>query len=137
MTIIIMLMSFNLSGDLLLNEEILKVLLEFKRLRPYRGSEEERLKKFLWLNEKFNLLFNKNILLLYSKNNPYPFYNPKLQIIVINKLSLISFLHEWAHAIGLLEEEECLLFSTFYFAQVFPHLFRKLRFVNGYWIKGE
>jgi len=111
-------------------------------LKIFRGSIEERKQKFLWLLEQLNRIYNKKTKLEFkdverNDTSVYSFYLPKEdKIVLVGKLSLITFLHEYAHALGKDEYGAC-KWSINLFKRTFPRLFEKLNQVGHTLVKGE
>ena len=116
--------------------------------RVWRGTLEERKQKFMWMHEKLKILFNKpDVNLIFgeiteeserspgSSGNSY--YNTQTQdICLVGKLSVVTFLHEWAHAIGL-DQENAIGWSQGLFKIGFPNSFARAVKRGGLALKPE
>jgi len=111
-------------------------------LKIFKGSIEERKQKFIWLLEQLNRIYNKKTKLEFkdverNDTSVYSFYLPKEdKIVLVGKLSLITFLHEYAHALGKDEYGAC-KWSINLFKRTFPKSFEKLNQVGHTLVKGE
>ena len=115
-------------------DEIVKCLLKFKNENPWAGSVEERKNKFLKLHNELNIVFHKNVKLVFeisdkisewflSKNS---YYDAGVDTIVLmGRLSVITYLHEYGHSLNM-RQEEAIMFSQDLFRKVFPEKWEKL-----------
>lgn len=120
--------------------ELLAIMNRFKVLSPWRGSPLEKAAKYYWLHNQLCLLYRKSIYLTFSDNifenmetsDGNGAYIPDYEaIVIIGKLSVITFLHEWGHAIYGTSEREACRWSINLFRKIFPKQFAKLA-VNGH-----
>jgi hypothetical protein len=121
-----------------LEEKTLAVMTEFKNMNLWQGKIRERKEKLAWLNGKFNEIFTKNIILNFDIPTHFSEwgssggsdYNLTTNTITLRgRISLITFLHEYAHALGLndlLAQE----FATSLFKKVFPEKWTTLQVRN-------
>ena len=76
----------------------------FALTEPWFGSIEERKVKFLQFNEALNRIYQKNIRLNFSNNyqklSSAKSYYTNNSIMMIGRLSVVTYLHEFAHALG-------------------------------------
>ena len=122
--------------------EVLEVLREFREMNPWKGSPEERLQKFHWLHSQLNRIYGLNVKFVSEVKRPYTFsgascYDPRTNTIILRgRYSVITFLHEWAHALDFSEwrnqlplhgEYWAVAFSVTLFKTVFPDKFERLR----------
>ena len=109
----------------------IQVVLRFKRSRPWRGSVAERQAKFL--------RFHRNLCRIYGKQTTLEFgaldggcsdrsyYSPvEDAITLVGRLSVVTYLHEFAHALGRNERGAC-RWSVNLFKQCFPRQFARCR----------
>jgi len=110
-------------------QKILQITQEFKKKHPYRGSDKQKYQKWKeYLRELSNALnistprfFVAPELKLFGL---FGLYNPKYNLIGINKFSIITLLHEYYHAIvharkGTQNEHDPYIFSQYIFRTVF------------------
>ncbi len=117
-----------------MNGEVLKALGKFKEMDCWKGKIKERKEKFLWLNEELNKAFNRNTNLEFQVPNKFSLWYSSGEscydrdtdtIIIIGRLSVITYLHEYAHALGY-NEEMAIEWSREWFRIVFPEKIKKL-----------
>lgn len=104
--------------------------------RFWRGEVKDRKKAFLELHNFLNTLYNRNIKLIFNINedpskwtfsgNSY-YSSLEEKIVLKGKLSLITFLHEWGHALGKWKQEEAQEYAVSIFSKAFPEKFAKLQ----------
>jgi len=107
---------------------------EFARSRPWRGSLDERKAKFLRLNDALatahrvpapRLIFEIDE----RVDSRRSVYIPALNTIIIRgRLSVVTFLHEWAHKMFGPSEFKACEFSLALFRKCFPNSWGRLRF---------
>ena len=112
--------------------DTLRTVVAFARSGPWQGSWNSRKKKFLRLNQALavangisepELLFS---LLEGSTGSGASYYAPSQhRIVLVGKLSVVTFLHEFAHALGKDEREAC-RWSVNLFRRCFPRQYRRL-----------
>lgn len=115
--------------------ETLEAVNRFREMRPWHGSMQERKRKFTWLNSmlakaygipepdlRFGTLDGTH-----SGNSRY--LSNRHRILLVGKLSVVTFLHEFAHARGMDEKEAC-RWSINLFRTAFPLNFSTLLFVG-------
>ena len=114
-----------------LNQNLVDLLNEWKLQKVWRGTIEERKQKFMWIHEHMKILFNKpDLQLIFGEiteeteripgSSGTSFYDPVHNLIKINgKLSVITFLHEWGHALGM-SQTETVDWSWLHFKTCFP-----------------
>ena len=109
----------------------LRAVQAFARSRPWRGSLEERKKKFLKVNHDLasscdipepDLRFGH----IDGSSSRGSYYRPSAhRIVTTGRLSVVSYLHEFAHALGKNEVDAC-RWSINLFRRCFPRQFSKL-----------
>ena len=114
-------------------QKILQITKEFKKKHPYAGTAKEKYKKWKeYLQELSQALGIKTPDLIISPAvsvlGVFGLYNPKRNLIAIDKFSIITLLHEYYHAItqarkGTQNEHDPYIFSQHVFKAVFgePH----------------
>ncbi len=101
----------------------------FKRSKPWRGTEDERKAKFERLHYDLCALYSKQtrlvIGLLDGEDSGSSHYvRPSDTITLCGKLSVLTFLHEFGHALGKDERAAC-RWSLNLFRAVFPVSFAR------------
>lgn len=107
----------------------------FQVSHPWRGSLEERMQKMRSLLENLNRVYNRSTKLefadvddnVFSGSSAYSGFSDT--IILSGRLSAITFLHEYAHALGK-REKGAVRWSLNLFREVFPKSFSKLHEVG-------
>lgn len=124
------------------DSKVLEVLNTFKAMGPWRGTVGERIDKFTWLHRELCKIFGKRVHLAfdipadikdwYSSGGSFHIIgvDGKEWIVLQGKLSVITFLHEWGHALGM-DQWEAQEWATSIFKQVFPEQWKKLKNVGG------
>ncbi len=111
--------------------ETLQAVRTFAESKPWRGSLSDRKQKFHRLNDQLaaacgitrpELQFGR----LDGGDSGMSFYDrPCHRIVLVGKLSVVTFLHEFAHALGMGEREAC-RWSINLFRKCFPKQYAKL-----------
>jgi hypothetical protein len=107
----------------------LQAVLRFKENRPWRGSLEERKAKFLALHQDLCGLYGKQTTLTFGQleggDSGGSCYSRMGDAITLcGKLSVVTYLHEFAHALGRDERGAC-RWSINLFKRCFPRQFAK------------
>ncbi|MBU0999586.1 hypothetical protein KKG24_04810 [Patescibacteria group bacterium] len=119
-------------------QPVIDAVTQFKNSNPWRGTAEERKIKFQLLHDSLCQIYEKDVTLLFSDIRiPAPkgssgssSYSPYEKVITIrNKLSVVTYTHEFGHALGFNERQAC-HWSLNLFKQVFPEKYAKLNHVN-------
>lgn len=103
---------------------------EFKKNAP-KNTCADRFAKLCTLCADLNKVYGLRVTMVWdgNENAPHSFescYSPMNGVIHMNgKLSIITFLHEYAHALGR-DEEKAVLWSLSLFKRTFPIAFEKL-----------
>ncbi len=110
---------------------LLQAVKEFAELKPWQGSSKSRQEKFQQLNQAMavacrinppKLLFGR----LDGGSTGMSNYRPRdHRIVLVGKLSVITFLHEFGHALGYGEREAC-RWSINLFRKCFPRQYSRL-----------
>lgn len=114
---------------------VLPVMKEFRRRRPWRGTVEQRYVLFQWLLEELSSIYGIPTPRLRFANvrlgsqpgaSGESFYTPMFhEIVLVNKPSVVTLLHEFAHALGH-GEYGAARWSLNLFKRVFPRRFERL-----------
>lgn len=111
--------------------EVVRAVLDFKRTRPWRGTLEERKVKFVRLHQTLCQIYAKSTALVFgpldaeSSGNSH-YFPPEDKITLVGKLSFITYLHEFAHALDKGERGAC-IWSVNLFVKCFPRQFARCR----------
>ena len=110
---------------------LLQAVKEFAELKPWQGSSKSRQEKFRQLNRSMaeayrieppKLVFGR----LDGGSTGMSNYRPRdHRIVLVGKLSVITFLHEFGHALGYGEREAC-RWSINLFRKCFPRQYSRL-----------
>ena len=108
---------------------VLAAVKRFKAAKPYRGSLDERKLKFQSLHRDLCALFSKTTTLTFGtldgSDSGSSSYCPGTDTITLKgKLSVVTYLHEFAHALGRDERGAC-KWSVNLFKRTFPVLFSR------------
>lgn len=101
----------------------------FKRSKPYRGTLDERKLKFEAFHRELCGIFGRQTLLTFgvidgSFSGDSSYCRGTDTIALRGKLSVVTYLHEFAHALGRDERGAC-RWSINLFWRVFPRLFNR------------
>lgn len=113
--------------DILFRKPTHKAMYAFKRLRPYRGSDHEKLVKFITLNAKLSKIYGIQVPKLVQgvmDGGPsgQSSYSPGTHTITLRgKYSVITYLHEFGHSRGM-DEHDTVIWSVNLFRKIFPRL---------------
>lgn len=120
--------------DVKYKRETLDALRRFSALHPWQGSLPKRMAKFIKLHEDLCRIYNMNYQLVFdpsimlNENSSQSNCNMVTQTIILHgKLSVLTFLHEWGHALKGVSEYEACVWSVNLFRRVFPDNFDRLR----------
>jgi len=109
----------------------IEAVLEFKRSRPWAGTERERKRKLRRLHYALRRIYGKRTGLGFgtldgtcSGRSSYDSLNDV--IILRGRLSVVTYCHEWAHALGKSERGAC-RWSVNLFRKCFPREFAACR----------
>jgi hypothetical protein len=106
---------------------------EFKRMHPWRGTNRERRSKLIYLHRHLCEIYGIDIGITFDPQGISQ-YLPEENIIVLNNYSVVTFLHEFAHAMGRDEKGAC-RWSLNLFKRCFPKSFEKNHKVGHMLIK--
>lgn len=100
-------------------------LYKFKASRPWRGTSEQRAAKLMQLNYELALAYNMTTPVL--RIGAIACYNRGTHTItLLPNLSVVTYLHEFAHALKGSSEHDACRWSINLFRKVFPEQFAKL-----------
>lgn len=117
---------------------VINAVAEFRDKKAWRGTVPERKEKFLFLHEKLCACAGITATLNFRgldldtetpTGNGY--FDPQANAItLVNKLSVITYLHEFAHAVWGSDERIAVVWSLNLFRIMFPLSFQNLAFVG-------
>lgn len=125
---------------------VVEALEELKHANPWKGTIEERKSKFIRLHERMNAIFGRKLKLLFNLPPSIKDWGDSGQscyfwnisgvegIKLCGRLSVITFLHEWGHALGM-EQEDAQKWAVELFKRIWPEKFAKLVEVGGGMLK--
>lgn len=121
------------------NPDVLRALKQFRRSKPFRGTYQERKEKFKTLFEALKGIYGKTGLTLHLPksesadcgNGSYSHFTQEIKLY--GRLSVITFLHEFAHALGKDEKYAC-IWSVNLFKRIFPKSFERCSF-DGHMVR--
>lgn len=111
----------------------LNAIEEFKSMRPWMGTILERKTKLIYLHRHLCEIYGIDIGITFDLQS-YSRYLPMEKIIVLHNCSVVTFLHEFAHAMGKDEKGAC-RWSLNIFKRFFPKSFEKNHKVGHMLIK--
>ena len=114
--------------------ECLRALREFRRSKPWRGSYRERCLKFRSLNASLAQAYGlptPKLTLPDQESNAtgngcYRLWRGRHWITLFDRLSVVTYLHEFAHARGY-DERRAVRWSVNLFRRVFPRSYARCR----------
>lgn len=117
----------------ILNEQNLSsvrsALAGFKESNPWSGTFGERVDKFVKFHRAMNRINHRHVGLFVNMSTSLKrwsesgqsLYHPPAEIIMLSgRLSVVTFLHEWAHALGMKDETTAQKWAMALFKDVFP-----------------
>jgi hypothetical protein len=113
----------------------LRAVRAFARSKPWRGTFAERWDKFMALRQALSEAYGvAPILEFHGTEQPgavgngayWPAFN---KIVLVGRLSVVTFLHEFAHARGA-DERQAVRWSVNLFRRCFPRSFARCRQVG-------
>jgi hypothetical protein len=114
----------------------------FARSKPWRGEMEARKEKYRQLNHDLSEAYGiPEPTLVFgqldggSSGNSY-YHRTRHQIVLNGRLSVVTMLHEWAHARGMNERNAC-RWSVNLFKRCFPRSFSRLVQVGHMLVRPE
>lgn len=124
------------------NSAAFRAVRTFARSNPWKGSVKERKGKFLRLNQFLAAAYQKPAPELVfgdldGSHSGSSHYIPALhRIVLVGKLSVVTYLHEFAHSRGKGERRAC-EWSINLFKRIWPEQYGRLRHVGHTLIRGE
>lgn len=122
--------------------QALKAVRRFAKSKPWRGSLSERQTKFRQLNHGLaeaygirepNLIFGQNV--PDNSDSGSSCYIPSARAIILRgRLSVITYLHEFAHCLYGSDERIACRWSVNLFRRCFPRSWQKIRF-DGHMVR--
>jgi hypothetical protein len=106
--------------------EVLRALKAFRRAKPWRGTHQERMAKVKDLHADLCIANRINPRLSFFLGGRGGAYSVFENLIVMNDLSVVTYLHEFAHALGK-GEKGAVSWSVNLFRRIFPKSWAKLR----------
>ena len=135
--------AFERMEELLKKPEFKEVLLKFKDREPYSLSEEHKLMCLRLLNSDLNSITGNKYwfaveMVVDSATNQliippscaqvvFSTSHTPLGIVLLNKLSIISFLSGWGRLLGLQDEVSSLAWAKTVFKEYFPERYSRLK----------
>ena len=120
-----------LDDEITYPDQLLSVMRIFAASKPWNGSLESRKRKFSDVNRMMakacgikppKLIFRK----IDGGDTGGSHYTPRVhRIVIVGKLSVVTFLHEFGHALGFGEREAC-RWSINLFRKCFPRQYSRL-----------
>ena len=106
----------------------LRAVRAFARAKPWRGSDEERSAKFRRLHAALGRVYGVRPRLTFGRDL-LACYIPTQDRINLPAVSVVTYLHEFAHARGMDERRAC-RWSLNLFRKCFPRSFARCRHVG-------
>jgi len=111
--------------------EVIHVVRRFAQRQPWRGTVEDREAKFEQLNRDLAVAYGiampaLNFKCIDGSSSGSSHYIPtQHRIVLVGKLSVVTYLHEFAHALGMDERGAC-QWSINLFKRCFPQQYGRL-----------
>ncbi len=131
-----------LDDQMTFSNDLLQAVQKFAEWKPWKGSTDSRKEKFRQLNRSMaaacriklpKLIFGE----LDGGSTGDSHYRPQShRIIIVGKLSVVTFLHEFAHALGHGEREAC-RWSINLFRKCFPRQYSRLIHIGHTLVRPE
>ena len=107
----------------------IEAVCRFKRSKPWRGNEDERKAMFERLHSDLSRVYGKQTRLRFGfldgGDSGGSYYCPSTDTITLcGRLSVVTYLHEFAHALGR-DERGAVRWSLNLFRQCFPRSFAR------------
>ena len=108
---------------------VVRAVKRFARSKPYRGTPDERRAKFVALHAALCSAYGKQTALAFGGldggDSGASNYRPATDLITVcGRLSVVTYLHEFAHALGR-DEREAVRWSVNLFRVGFPRSFAR------------
>ena len=117
--------------DMRFKASALRAVRQFAEAHPWRGSLDERKEKFRGLNQSLAVAYGIDepeleFGVIDGSSSGSSHYIPSLyRIVMVGKLSVVTYLHEFSHARGMGERGAC-RWSINLFRKVFPQQYARL-----------
>ena len=114
--------------------EVLRAVRAFRRAKPWRGTQQERIIKFARLHQQLCQIYRLPVELRFaigdveSDSGHSHFNRAARKIVLSGRLSVITYLHEFAHARFGPSERKAVTWSLNLFRRTFPRSFARLQF---------
>lgn len=117
-------------------DDTLRALKAFRRIKPWRGSDEEKRVKFVNLNAALAGIYDiAEPKLVFVPSSGSSYYCPHSnELVMVGKWSVVTFLHEFGHARGFDERRTC-RWSINLFRRIFPKSFARCEQVGHMLLK--
>ncbi len=121
-------------------KETMELLRKFKANKSWRGSLNQRMKKFTELHENLCKIYKRQTKLqwdsmlylgIMDKNNPSVYNVEKDTIFYNNALSTLSFLYLWGDVLYPDKKYQSFKWAVNLFRMVFPKEFDKIKWVTS------
>lgn len=127
-----------LSPPVRFKAETLEAVRCFARSKPWRGSLEQRKRKFETLHAELCRIYEKRTTLTFGEldggcSGASHYISALDRIVLVGKLSVVTYLHEFAHALGR-DERGAVRWSVCLFRACFPHSYARCH-ANGHMIQ--
>jgi len=106
--------------------EVLAALREFRSSKPWRGTVAERKQKFLSLHQALTAIYGRPVQLEFQvgdteseRGNGYCTADRRT-IVLVGKLSVVTYLHEFSHSIFGPDERQACDWSINLYRRIFP-----------------
>ena len=100
----------------------------FAKSKPFRGTDQERFEKLVKLHNRLCEIYGVAPSLTFNDSSEYPspgVFIPSSNEIVLSTFSVITYLHEFGHALGKGEKQTC-RWSLNLFRDYFPRSWSRL-----------
>ena len=129
-----------LDPPLRLRPTVVEAVKRFACSKPYRGRDDERKEKFIALHRDLCRIYRKRTRLAFGVldggDSGSSFYRPSADVITLNaRLSVVTYLHEFAHALGR-DERGAVRWSVSLFRECFPRSFARCQ-TDGHMLRGR
>jgi len=118
--------------------EVLRALRAFRRAKAWRGTVGQRTQRFAELHRELCRIYRRSTALYFEPgpgDSGSSCYVPvRDQIILRGRLSVVTYLHEFAHALGKDERGAC-AWSINLFRRIFPRSYARCEHVRHTLVK--
>lgn len=119
-------------ADVRYRPDVLRAVRAYARLKPWRGDRRGK----MWrLHADLCAIYGVSVTLRFNRRYP-ACYSPRHRVINLPQVSVVSYLHEFAHAVfGSCEVRAC-RWSINLFRRCFPRSFARCRQVGHLLVRG-